>query len=148
MSHNVMIKNVKITSLDALRSAIRELQAEGAKISLDETSGHFRTYRGQPDRCDIAIKLEGAGEPHDIGLVKQPDGSYTPVFDPYGMRGSSGIACEYSPGDDNYDQRRWIGKLMQRYSACVVEQEAALQGHTSQRVPGENGELEVVIEMA
>jgi len=145
MSHNVIIDNVKIASLPALRIAIGELIKEGVRVSLDETARTFRTYHGQPNHCDIAIKLPT--EQYDVGLVKQPDGSYAPVFDSDLARNHQ-IACEWTPGDYKNRDRGTIGKLMQRYSACAVEYEMAMSGHTTRREAGKDGEIEVVVEYA
>lgn len=146
MSHNVLIDNVKIASIPALKMAIAELVKEGARVSLDEATNTFRTWRGQPDKCDMAIRLPT--EQFDIGLVKQPDGTYAPVFD-HMLDNNKQVACKWSPGDNVNDRdRSTIGKLMQRYSACAVEYEMAMAGHSTQRVPGENGEIQVMVEYA
>lgn len=146
MSHNVIIDNVKIASLPALRMAIAELQKEGARLALDETARNFRTYRGQPDKCDIAIKLPT--EQFDIGLVQQPDGSYAPVFDDM-LSSNRTVSCPWTPGDTYENRNRGtIGKLMQRYSTCAVEYEMAMAGHTTRRESGENGEIQLVVEYA
>jgi hypothetical protein len=144
VSHNVLISNVKITSIVALQRAINELVAEGHKISLNQ-SGTFRTYAGQPNKADYTIELQG--ERHDVGLVKQPDGSYLPVYDPYGMstRGE-GLSCSLDRGQR--DERQCIAKLLQRYSTCVAEDELALAGHAVVREKGKDDEIMLTAEYA
>jgi hypothetical protein len=144
VSHNVLIKNVKITSLDALRRAINELKSEGVNVAFSEQKT-FRTYAGQPNKCDYAILL--GDQRHDVGLVKQPDGSYLPYYDPYGMKhDGSDVSCKIDPGQR--DERVAIGKLLQRYSTCVAEDELALAGHAVVREKGENGEIVLTAEYA
>ena len=144
MSHNVLINNIKIASLPALRMAIQELTREGVKISLDEGTNTFRTYPGQSNKCDLAIRLPN--EPFDIGLVKQQDGSYAPVFDNM-LAGNKTISCPWTPGDNRENRDRGsIGKLMQRYSVCAVEYEMNMAGHSVQRVPGADGSIQLMVE--
>ncbi len=145
MSHNIAIKGVKITDLKALEAAIGELSAEGIKIRL-HNSGTFRTYAGQPNKSDYTIEL--AGERHDVGLVKQPDGSYQPVFDPYGMSSrGQGVSCSLDPREN--DNRAAIAKVLQRYSVCLTEREMALQGHAVVRETNkETGEIVLTAEYA
>lgn len=138
MSHNVLISDVKIKNLSALRAAVAELAKEGVKIALDETARTFRTYDGQPNKCDLAIRM--SDERGDVGLVKGQDGTYTPVYDPYLFSKDSGIACPYTPGRGS-DNRQAIGLLLQRYAVCTTEIEAAMQGHACTREQGKDGEL-------
>lgn len=146
MSHNVLIDNVKITNITALEMAIRELVKEGAKVNLNKDRKTFRTWEGQPNKCDMVLELPG--EQFDIGLVKQKDGSYMPAFDHMLDRNHAGISCQWSPGDKVERDRGTIGKLMQRYSVCAVEHEMALAGHSCTRSQGKDGEIEVLVEYA
>lgn len=144
MSHNTMVANVKITSLSALGAAIAELQKEGRKISLNTERKKFRTWPGQPDKCDAVIELPG--EEWDIGLALQADGSYVPVFD-HMLANNRVTACAYTPGERSTD-RHTIGYLMQRYAVCVAEQEAAKQGHLVTRERDEKtGDIRLVCEV-
>lgn len=146
MSHNVVIDNIKINSLPALRMAISELVREGTRISLDETTKTFRTYGGQPNKCDLAIRLPT--EMFDIGLVKQPDGSYAPIFDNM-LASNRQVSCEWKAGDDHKNRDRGsIGKLMQRYSVCAVEYEMNMAGHSVQRTSGADGSIQLMVETA
>lgn len=144
MSHNTLIKDVKITDLDALDTAIAELQKEGVSISFDREATNFRTWRGQPDKCEGAIRLPG--EQFDIGLRREADGSYVPVFD-HMLDRNQAIACAYTPGERRSD-RHTIGKLMQRYTVVKAEKEAALQGHmvTSRVYDAATGEISITVE--
>lgn len=144
MSHNTIIKDVKINDLDALRAAITELKTEGVQIDLNETARKFRTWEGQPDACDICIQLPR--ERFDVGLVRQPDGSYLPVYD-HMLLGNGSISCEYRPGDrDRYQDRHAIAKLVQRYGVVVAEKQLALDGHNAIRQTTEDGSIQVIAE--
>lgn len=143
MSHNVLIQNVKITSLDALRRAITELHTEGVNVALLEQTT-FRTYRGQDNRCDLCISLPNGN--YDVGLKLQRDGSYIPICDASMMpRDGSSISCRLGPGVDW--SRAAIGKLMQRYSTCVAEDSLQLSGYFPTReIDAQSGEIYVTVE--
>lgn len=144
MSHNTTVANVRITSLAILGMAIKELAAEGRNVRLNENRKTFRTWAGQPDKCDAVIELPG--EQFDIGLAKQSDGSYVPVFD-HMLDRNKAIACQFTPGERRTD-RHTIGLLMQRYAVCTAEQEAAKQGHmTSREVDAKTGVIRLVAEV-
>lgn len=150
ISHNVNLRGVKIKDVTALGVAVGELAKEGAKITLDLNAKTFRTYRGQDNTCDGAI-IMGSGY-HDIGLKKQPDGSYQPVFDPYGFGQDLSVksgAENFCPlPNTQYDERQaqsMIGKLLQRYGVCVTERAAAQQGKSVQRSTGEKGVVTLTI---
>lgn len=140
MSHNVELKGTKINDLAALEQAIGELSRDGAGVRLDMNAKTFRTYRGQDNKCDAAI-IMGTGS-HDIGLIKQPDGSFVPRFDPYDFsrdlrvdQGAENFQLA-EHGAVRYDEASAttsIGKLLQRYGVCKVEREAAMRGQTANR---------------
>lgn len=151
MSHNVQIKGIKISNLDALESACAELRTEGVAVQLDRGTGSrslkFRTYQSysikNDDRADHVIRL--AADKFDIGLVRQPGGFYQPVYDDMlGVDLPCSIACAYKPGEPR-NLGHAMGKLMQRYSATLAEMDAKRRGFISRRVVGENGTLQVVI---
>lgn len=127
MSHNITLSGVKIKDLDMLAEAAKNIA--GNTVSLDKTATSFRTYPGQPTQCNARINMPGK---HDIGLRRNGDGTYTPVYDPYGLNHI--FRAEYQIGKEAY-----IGKLLQEYALLEAEYEAAQQGMTTSRVPAENG---------
>lgn len=143
ISHNVALKGVKLKDTTALRVACEELVKEGAKLTLDLNAKTFRTYQGQSNKCDAAI-IMGNGQ-HDIGLKMQTDGSYEPVFDPYGFSNDLRVGSKAenfsAPSTEGhrygaYDQSHAtsaIGKLLQRYGVVVTERAAAASGKTYTR---------------
>ncbi len=137
MSHNVTVSDVKINDIDALQMAVAELQKEGTKISLAKDS-HYRGYNTRESGVyPYVLKLEGS--PYDIALTKNQDGSYSPVFDPWGGHiranvgaSGSGIGVDGKACNINSPQAN-IGRLMQRYAVCKAEKEAHRQGLTTNR---------------
>jgi hypothetical protein len=124
MSHNVTLTGVKIKDLNLLSKVVNDLSKGVAILHKDQTT--FRTFPGQPNNCDAAIVLPGH---HDVGLLRNADGTYTPVFDPYAMT-------------DMFKSRfgtNQIGAMMQEYTLREAEYEASRNGFTATRVPGEKG---------
>lgn len=122
MSHNIRLKGVRFTDTAMLASVVTDLSA--GRASLDMNASSFRTWPGQPTNCHGAIKMPGA---HDVGLLKNAEGAFEPVFDPYNM--------------DNVFAGRSnkIGGLMQEYALRQAEYEAAQNGMTSTRIKGKDG---------
>jgi len=124
MSHNIKLSGVKIRDLDVLATVAMEIS--GGKAVLDKSATKFRTYHGQPNQCQAAIVLPGK---HDVGLIRNNDGSYSPMFDPYTMD-----TCLRGAFATNH-----IGGLLQEYALREAEYEAAQRGMSSQRIEGEKG---------
>lgn len=121
---------VKFKDMSLLGTVVKELSSGAA--SLDMNARTFRTYPGQPNKCDATIKMPGR---HDVGLTKQADGSYSPLFDPYGMDNVFTL-----PMGNNR-----IGAIQREYAMREAEYQAAQNGYTTQRVEGKNGTMTLEI---
>lgn len=144
MSHNVSIAGVKITDLNALQAAISELQQEGSRITFEPEGKAFRTWPGQPNSCDAVIRLPA--ERFDVGLRKQADGSYVPIFD-HMLNNNQSISCEVPTRENRMDGRFALGRLLQRYAVCVAEQQAAAEGHMVSRNKDDAGNIVLTVDM-
>lgn len=141
MSHNTIIKDVKFADIECLKSAVGELAKSGVNIALSQR-GTFRTYQGQPNKCDYTVELKG--QQYDVGLVKQPDGTYLPVFDSDLNYGETALSCKIEPGDPR--DKMAIAKLAQMYAVHVAEKQLALAGHSAIREVDASGEIFVTAE--
>lgn len=119
MSHNITLAGVRFTDTAMLANVVRDVS--NGQASLDMTATSFRTYMGQPTGCDAKIAMPGK---HDIGLKKNADASYTPVFDPYAM----------TPVFRAPNGRSMIGELQREYGLRQAEYEAAQSGFTTERI--------------
>ena len=119
MSHNITMAGVKFTDMGLLGSIVTQLS--NGQANLDMTATSFRTYVGQPTGCDAAIRMPGK---HDVGLKKNGDASYSPVFDPYDMQ----------PVFRAQGGSSMIGELQREYGLQMAEYEAAQNGYTTERV--------------
>lgn len=124
MSHNITLKNVTIKDLDMFGQVVTELSNGAASLVMP--ASNFRTFPGQPNRCDAKIAMPG---PHDVGLLKNSDGSYSVTFDPYAM----------NPVFKHADGTNKIGALLQEYTLREAEYTAAQQGMETSRVHGDKG---------
>ena len=136
MSHNVVVNNIKITDLVALEQAVNELKQAGSNISIAYNC-RYRGYdtRQSIDNMPVVIKLHDA--PWDIGFGKDEQGNYNPVFDPY--KGYVQKEVGYYAGEldskscDVNSPSIHLGRLIQHYTACKIEREVAMQGHSVTR---------------
>lgn len=119
MSHNITLSGVKFTDMGMLGQIVTDISK--GQASLDMTATAFRTYHGQPTGCNGRINMPG---PHDVGLKKNNDGSYSPVFDPYSM--SNVLTAQ---GGTNK-----IGAVQREYGLQQAEYEAAQNGFTAERI--------------
>lgn len=140
MSHNVTMKDCKITDLGALKAAIAELNKEtGSNMELSTESGTFRGWLSGNEKADAVIKMHGFK--YDIGLLKQPDGSYVPRFEDMAARdfgsvtGVKGRPQKVNEGGvcDLHGPSAIIGRLQQRMNVIVAEKEAARGGMSTTR---------------
>lgn len=133
MSHNISLTNILIDDIPLLRTIVGQLAKDKAKVDMDVTT--FRTYQGQPNACNGAILISEG--PHDIGLIRQPKGGYTLLFDPYRM---SNVFHHPQASGGGYSYTN-IGKLLQEYVLCKSEYTAAQNGLTTVRKAGVSGEV-------
>jgi len=135
MSHNIVLKGVRYDDLRLLGDVVKDLSSGAAKLVRNQKT--FRTYPGQPTNCDHCITMPG---PHDIGLVKNKEGSYDMIFDPYAMDrvfNAKGGAHIYGKSS--------VGALAQEYVLRASEIRAAQQVYTTTRIPGKNGAVSLEI---
>lgn len=143
MSHTASISGIKIVDIAALQSAIAELATGGIKISL-QTGGTPRAYFNNQKGMGVAdyvIKLADA--PYDIGLYKQPDGSYEPRTDFFQSHVEKilGAQCSMKGKEDQAK----LGKLFQMYGIHATTLAARKTGKTVRRITGKDGAVQLEV---
>lgn len=132
MSHTTSIKAVKIQSISALRSAIAEMSAAGTPLTLTENAKP-RAYSSNQAGMGMAEYVIGVpGAAYDIGLYKQPDGSYETRTDFWG-----GSIEKVLGGTATTPERREqarMGKLFQMYGVHAATEAARKKGHSVRRI--------------
>lgn len=92
MSHFTTLKT-KIMDLDVLEQALVRLQrpyrrAKGGKGGKGGKGIEVRGYQGATTKAELVINY---GK-YDVGLTKEPDGSYTLVADWWGIQNTAGLS--------------------------------------------------------
>ena len=138
MSH-VADCDVKFRDMDAINIAVKRL---GGKFMKDQKThqwfGRFlndwnndRAAVNRRDsstfgKCDHAIKFPDIN--YEIGMVREPDGSYTAIYDTYGGSGThDGKKLEAACGGVG------LPKLKDEYAAAVTTRMLARKGFRVQR---------------
>lgn len=127
MSHVTKLKSVQITDVRALRAAVAKLQSKGIKCSLVENEKpRVHGYDAAPT-CEYVLKLDGA---YDLGLQKQEDNSYIPVFDTYQNHVGKqiGATCPI-PSTAAGRQQHQMGQFLQAYAEEAARNQAMSQGY-------------------
>lgn len=125
MSHITTIAT-KILSLDALEAAARELGGQLVRGKREQ-----RSYQNGLT-CDHVIAVPGCV--YEVGVNKQPDGSYTLGFDAYGQ--GQKLVKAFGSG---------LQKLSQMYSVHAATIAARAKGYMVQRVAGKGGVIRLAV---
>lgn len=110
MSHMTTI-SIEVRDLEALEQACRRLG-----LTLVRGKNKARFYNHNTAECDHVIEVPASA--HDIGVVKEADGTYRLQTDFYGMEGER---VKKLCGDD-------LSKLMQAYGVEKSKVEARRKG--------------------
>jgi hypothetical protein len=126
MSHVVTIKGIKISDLNCLEEAAKEL---GCELVRGQKSHLF--YAGSRKRCDHAVRVVGNQRAYEIGVIEQKDGTYTLQADFY----NGGLGLVEAVGEK-------AELLYQEYAVQVDIQAAARRGfRVIERTRLENGDV-------
>jgi hypothetical protein len=128
MSHTTTIRSVGIRDTQAIEQAVNKLKSAGVQIELATNRKPRMYYRDQGDVCEYVLAL--AGSEYDVGLKKQADGTYAPMFDEYNGKvarvlGASGAR----PTNRDDGMLHQIGKFLQAYTECATVNAAISQGY-------------------
>lgn len=141
MSHTTTVNSIKITDINALRSAVEELSRLGMRISLKQDATPRAYYSEQEGMglADYVVQLDDSK--YDIGLYKSKDGHYEARTDFYSGSVESVLGVQAGEGEDVSQAR--MGKLYQMYAVHAAEQQAFRQGYTASRHEMADGTLQV-----
>ena len=138
MSHTTSVKTVQYTDANAIREAVKALQAKGVKITLLENAKPRMYYDNQEGVCDFVIRCDNGK--YDVGLKLQADGSYLPVFDEWG-----GYIADVL-GTSRNSAEEAIALFSRQYGEEAIYLEAARQGLAVESVfTDDNGNVQMVL---
>ena len=143
MSHTTEVKSVPIRDINAVRAAVAELKRQGINVELKQDAVPRMYYKDQMQRhmgrksevCDYVIELKDAK--YDIALIKNDDGTFSPVFDDWQKSIANQVGqkfdgkAEHWSGkkDDTEQSLHSIGKFLQSYSKHAAINAATAQGY-------------------
>lgn len=138
MSHTTSVKTVQYTDVDAIREAVKSLQAKGLKITLLENAKPRMYYENQEGKCDFVIRCDNGQ--YDVGLKLQADGSYLPVFDEWGGHIANVLGTSRNSAEEA------IALFSRQYGEEAIYIEAARQGLAVESVfTDDNGNVQMVL---
>ena len=143
MSHTASIKGIKITNIDALRTAIEDLNEQGIQCSLQDNAtprAYFKDQAGM-GKADHVVTITNC--PYDLGLYKQPDGTYEVRTDFWA--GAVERVFGVKASDPAKADQAKLGKLFQAYGLAAATIEATQRGYTVRRVEAENGTMQLIV---
>lgn len=130
MSHTTKLKSLVIQDVAAIHSAVADLQASGIKCHLDEDARPRMYYSDQGKNCDYVLVLEDCK--YDLGLERQDDGTFTPIFDEWNGNVDrvlgAGSSCPIPDTEEGRVQHQ-IGQFAQVYTKHATINAAAAQGY-------------------
>lgn len=143
MSHTSAVKSIAITSVEALRAAVTELNAMGVKCSLlaDATPRAFYADQKGLGKADFVLKLDNSR--YDVGFYKSKDGGYEVRTDFWGQDVKGQLGAPAS--DKGKQEQAQLGKLFQAYGIHAAMIEARKKGYMATRQKGADGVEKVVI---
>jgi len=137
MSHTTKIKSVPIRDRQAIAAAVAELRRGGVNVEL-ETNAEPRMYYAdqlknqlgrEDEKCDYVLRLKDSK--YDVGLIKEEDGTFSPVFDSWAGHVKTQLGATRLPDEATEDSKKLmpIGKFMQAYSKHAAMNAAVAKGY-------------------
>ena len=141
MSHTTSINSIVISDVDALRSAITELNREGVQCELLENMiarAYSSTQAGMTEPADYVLKMEKSI--HDVGLYKTDNG-YEARCDFWNGQIERQLGVTPAEGEDRNQAR--LGKLYQKYAIHAASRKATQQGYSVSRINNRDGSVQL-----
>ncbi len=155
MSHTTIVKQIPIRDIEALRSAVAELQEQGISCSLEhgENIAPRMYYDRQSEelrgKTEYVLRLPNAS--FDVGFIRQEDGSYAPVTDFHAgsVANQIGHTCDCPGMKGASNEERALGKLMQLYGKNAAINQAAANGYMIEEMTynEETGDYEITMQV-
>lgn len=158
MSHTTTVKSVAIRDVEALRSAVKELQELGVNCSLEEGDNIApRMYYDQQSkelRGKTPYVLRLPNSRFDLGFQRVEENgevTYAPVTDFHGgyVEKEIGAKCGCKPaeGEKVDSAERAIGHMMQLYAKHATINAAVASGYTVDSITtdADTGEIHINI---
>lgn len=134
ISHTTTINGINITNPTAIRKAVDNLRARGVSISLVENATprmYYSHQEAEVGSCEFVLRLPDAE--YDVGLKKQADGTYAPVFDEWANSVGRQVGGQCAIPKTAEEKSMWaIGSFSQEYAKEAAISAAQAQGYSVQ----------------
>lgn len=144
MSHTTEVTTVVFHDVDALRLAVRDLQAAGVKCTLQEKVKPRAYYANQQGMgvADYVLRLEDA--PYDVGFYNDPKvKGYVARTDLFAGRVANVLGAQARPGEAA--EQAALGKLYHAYAVNAAVRQAAKQGYAVRKVTKADGTVQLIM---
>lgn len=144
MSHTTEISTIVFNDIDALRLAVRELQAAGVKCELKEKATPRAYYQNQQGMgpADYVLQLNDC--PYDVGFYQDEKAkglvARTDLF-----AGHVSRVLGATPQKGENPAQAALGKLYQAYAVNAATRQAAKQGYAVRRVTKADGTVQLIM---
>ena len=139
MSHTTTMRGIAIRDENAIRSAVLELQGAGVPVRLEQDAVPGMYYRkgvnanaDQHGKCDYVLKMEGTAG-YDLGLDKQQDGTFAPVFDEWDNHVAKKLGADVNvcpmPTTPEGRAQHQIGRFLAAYAKHAAINSAQAKGY-------------------
>lgn len=143
MSHTTTVRTVALTNPAAIEAAVATLASQGVNVVLKTNAKPRMYYRDQHGVCDYVLHLPDC--PYDVGLERQADGSYVPVFDEFGGSVAAHLGATH-PVKGAHPAERAIGRFSQEYAVQAAIMAAQAEGyHVADATVDEQGNVHLHI---
>lgn len=141
MSHTTSISAVKISSIEALRAAVAELNMNGIRCELkaNETPRAYYSEQSGLGRADYVLRMENSR--YDVGFYRQEDDTYEARADFWASEISRELGSR-TVAPERRDQAQ-IGKLLQLYAVHAATEAARRKGLSVRRIPAQDGKIKL-----
>lgn len=129
MSHTTKLTGIKIVDIEALKDAIAHLKNEGVNISLKENTKPRMYYRSQEYVVDYVISIPDSA--YDIGLEKQADGSYAPIYDAFNGEVRNQVGAPYHVVGETVEEQKTLdmSKIVDLYGVYAAKNQLESEGY-------------------
>lgn len=144
MSHTSEIKNIVFNDTEALKLAVRDLQAAGIRCSLEQNATPRAFYQNQQGmgKADWVLRLQDA--PYDVGLYK--DDSVKGLVartDLFAGKVAQVLGVQARPGESI--EQAALGKMYHAYAVNAATRQAAKQGYSVRKVTKADGTVQLIM---
>jgi len=144
MSHTTEISSIVFNDIEALRLAVRDLQAAGVKCTLVEKATPRAYYQNQQGMgaADYVLQLQDC--PYDVGFYHDDKAKgYVARTDLFMNHVSRVLGATASAGEK--PEQAALGRLYQSYAINAATRQAAKQGYAVRRVTKPDGTVQLIM---